>query len=428
VNIIDQKLLVVRDRFRRRFDEEKIRSLADSIAEVGLVNLPVCRQLPDGTIELVAGERRTRAIKLLHDENREVRYHGQLIERNMIPFALLSDLPEHIARQIELDENIQRVDLTWQEVAQATALLHKLRTAQDPTWSVRRTAEEIAEKRNETVRPTIVQARLQLAEHLDNPEVAAASTEREAVKALYRVMERDFLKAAGSSLGPVVETGGHQLQLIDAVEGTRTLHDGSIHLVCTDPPYGMDAQDHVEAGPHPYNDKWEYIRGIFVSLFPELVRVMAPKSHLYLFTTFEHTHEVMEMLRDVGLDVWPRPLIWVRNTQHAVVPYLGPLYQYECIIFANKGKRPVNVQQSDVLNYNAVSVSEKRHKAEKPVPLIENLLRRSINPGGVVLDPFCGSGPIFEAATNVSCTAIGFDTDPSAIELSRERIARKGNG
>ena len=75
---------------------------------------------------------------------------------------------------------------------------------------------------------------------------------------------------------------------------------------------------------------------------------------------------------------------------------------------------------SDVLTYAAAQ--NKEHAAQKPVELYVDLLKRSTIPGSLVLDPFCGSGVVFEAAKTLGLRAIGFDKDPMAFQISRGRL------
>jgi site-specific DNA-methyltransferase (adenine-specific) len=62
------------------------------------------------------------------------------------------------------------------------------------------------------------------------------------------------------------------------------------------------------------------------------------------------------------------------------------------------------------------------HAAQKPVALLEDLLRRSALPGNVVCDPFCGSGSIFPAAHALKCRAVGVELDPASYGISVQRI------
>ncbi len=65
------------------------------------------------------------------------------------------------------------------------------------------------------------------------------------------------------------------------------------------------------------------------------------------------------------------------------------------------------------------------HPTEKPVDLLEILIRTSCPPGGVVGDFFAGSGAAGEAARNAGRGYVGSEIDPAMAEKARERLASK---
>jgi DNA modification methylase len=62
------------------------------------------------------------------------------------------------------------------------------------------------------------------------------------------------------------------------------------------------------------------------------------------------------------------------------------------------------------------------HKTVKPVRLMEYLIRLVTPKGGIVLDPFCGSGTTLIAAEKLQLHWVGIDNDPDAIEISNARL------
>ena len=67
--------------------------------------------------------------------------------------------------------------------------------------------------------------------------------------------------------------------------------------------------------------------------------------------------------------------------------------------------------------------SNKRfHTCQKPVPLLERLIRVSSNPGAVVLDCFMGSGSTGVACLNTGRDFIGIEIDPNYFNIAKERI------
>ena len=106
-----------RDQPRKIFDEDALAELADSIAKHGVIQPLLVRPMPDGSYQLVAGERRWRASRM-----------AGLIE---VP-VVIKELSDDEAMALALIENLQREDLNAIEEAQGIkALMDTLSLAQD---------------------------------------------------------------------------------------------------------------------------------------------------------------------------------------------------------------------------------------------------------------------------------------------------------
>lgn len=89
---------------RREFDEEKISELAESIKQNGLLQSITVRDLEDGFFELIAGERRFRALQKLNKKSTK---------------AIIKELTDEQMATLALIENIQREELSPIEEANA---------------------------------------------------------------------------------------------------------------------------------------------------------------------------------------------------------------------------------------------------------------------------------------------------------------------
>lgn len=89
---------------RREFDEEALQELANSIREVGIITPITLRQMPDGSYQIIAGERRWRASKIAG--------------LTSIP-AYIRTVEDNNVMEMALVENIQREDLNAIEIALA---------------------------------------------------------------------------------------------------------------------------------------------------------------------------------------------------------------------------------------------------------------------------------------------------------------------
>ena len=105
INEIDiQKIVPNPNQPRRDFDQESLNELADSIAEIGIVQPITLRKMEDGTFQIIAGERRWRASKLAGKQS--------------IP-AYIRTADDENVMEMALIENIQREDLNAVEIALA---------------------------------------------------------------------------------------------------------------------------------------------------------------------------------------------------------------------------------------------------------------------------------------------------------------------
>lgn len=66
------------------------------------------------------------------------------------------------------------------------------------------------------------------------------------------------------------------------------------------------------------------------------------------------------------------------------------------------------------------------YQTQKPLSLLERIVRASSNPGDVVLDPFCGCGTAIEAAHALGRKWIGIDITALAIDVVERRLGRRG--
>src|SRR5699024_3177282 len=90
-----------------------------------------------------------------------------------------------------------------------------------------------------------------------------------------------------------------------------------------------------------------------------------------------------------------------------------PVFKYQAK--APKKERPV-IEREDG--------SKIQHATVKPLALMEWLVSLIVPPGGVVLDPFAGSGTTLQAAINKGFQPIGIEQDADYIQLINKRLGR----
>lgn len=428
-------LKISENRQRREFNEESLAKLSNSIIRKGLMHPVVVRKEGEDYF-LVAGERRVKAIDMLGALFSDFKCNGEVVPKDCYPCTLLEDLDEIEMEEAELEENVLREDLTWQELAQATARLHELRKKQKAPSGERQTilqtAQEISGDEESSTGATEVSQSLILAQHLQDPDISGAKTRRDAL----RVLEKKAKREHRANLAETFKAGGgaatskHTLSHASMEDFCPTVPSGSVQVFVTDPPYAINAQnfgDQVKT-EHDYDDAPDKVWPTLERLAQESFRIAAKQAHIYCFCDIVNFTKLADIFRAAGWDVFRTPLIWFKSNGIGVapIPTGGPRRTYEAILFANKGKRETNFLGLDVL---AVPADMQRdHGAQKPVDLYRELIKRSALPGDTVADFFVGSGPIYPAAELENCIAIGCERKESNFNIALERLTKLEKG
>lgn len=415
------------ERQRKFFDMAKVIELANSIQSLGLLQ-PIVIQ-PDGT--LVAGERRLRAIKHLLALGVPIRANGEVLDLGLAPTLLFGDPSEIALCEAQLDENLRREDLTWQERAAAIDLLHRLRQRTNPAQTPIDTAKEVTGGNVGDAASTIHNS-IKVAKYLADKEVSAAPTLKDAIRVLRRREEKTRLATLAENVDVTKLSDTHILYKCD----WRTADDiqpASIDVILTDPPYGMGADSFKDGGGasstlHSYDDvggaEWQQMMCEF---FEWSYRVTKPKAHLYVFCDIDQYTFLRLGFNNAGFRVHRTPLVYAKShalSRRVPWPTSGPRRGYELILYAVKGDRNVNKIASDVVGPYNMEGPHSGHAAAKPVELYTELLSRSVTAGDIVCDPFAGTGTIFPAAQGAKCRAIGCEIDPAFQGMCTERLTK----
>ena len=437
-------LTISPDRQRREFDPEALEELGTSIQKLGLLHPIVVRESSEGKYRLVAGERRLRAITQIYDLWEEtIRCDGEQIPFRHVPCLSLGELTPLEAEEAELDENLRRKDLTWQEHAAALKRLHMLREAQADahnlsvqraedrqSHSVTKLATEVLGRSDGAFRDAI-RKELIVADHLDNPEVAKAPTVAEAFKVLKQQEQRTKNEALAKEVGASMDSDFHTILQGNSLDLlTSPDFQSRFDVICSDPPYGMNAHQFGDAAgrmsvgsgiTHQYDDSYENWQSLMSALIPRLFACAKPQAHMYLFCDFDRFHELKVLCQAAGWYVFRTPLVYFKTGGGRVpLPEAGPRRCYELVLYAIKGKKPVTHIYPDVIQ--AAADSQESHGAQKSVAVFQNLLQRSCNPGDTILDPCAGTGTTALAAHNLKCRATCIEQSPEYFGVMVKRV------
>lgn len=423
------EIIIPPDRQRQEFNADKIAELSHSLENQGLLHAPVMRE-EAGKLILVAGESRLKAIELLWFTGGTLRYNNEVIPKGRIPYVTLGQLTPLEAEEAELEENLKRADLTWQEQSAAHQRLHNLRvkqaTAEGRIHTVADTSLEVRGRsdgayQNQTRKELIV------AQHLSNPEVAKAKSTEEAFKILKRQEAAVANVALAKEVGKTYSSSLHKLLNINCLTWMAEQPGEQFDCILTDPPYGMGAQDFGDGGgklsnsEHHYDDSFESWVELMQVWCPESFRMAKKQCHAYVFCDQANFPKLKEMMEAAGWYVFRTMLIAHKpNSGRVPLPTMGPRRQYETILYAIKGQKNVNSIASDVISTTADA--NLTHGAQKPVALYTDLLKRSTRPGDAVADFFGGSGTMLAAAQELKLIATVTEQNPEYFAMAYKRL------
>lgn len=205
----------------------------------------------------------------------------------------------------------------------------------------------------------------------------------------------------------------------------------AIQCIITDPPYGVGFKSNYAILPKGKTFATE-IEGdadvdgavlLFKEVMARLVPQLAEHADVYVFTRWNILQPWIDAVTSLGLKP-TNCLVWDKQT-----PGLGDVVgsygnSHEFIIYAKKGRRPVRERRSSILSVDRVDNKNHFHPTQKPVDLLEILIRQSTDPGELVVDPFCGSASTVLAAQNIGRRCIGIELEERYVNFGRERLSQ----
>lgn len=245
-----------------------------------------------------------------------------------------------------------------------------------------------------------------------------------------------------STLGPYALGQVHQGEALDLL---RAIPDDSVDMLCTDPPYssgGFTRGDRTAdpalkycqggetlgrisfSGDNRDGRSWAYWCALWLS---EAHRITRPGAYALMFTDWRQLPLATDAMQAGGF-VWRGIIVWDKG-ENARGPHPGYFrHQAEYIVWGTKGPLDPDARDSRgpggpwraVLPY-PIKHDDKHHMTGKPTPLMRELVSRS-RPGGIVLDPFAGSGTTIVACNAEGRHGLGFEFAPENVRISNERI------
>jgi len=238
------------------------------------------------------------------------------------------------------------------------------------------------------------------------------------------------------SKGVYVATVGDAKALIiegDSWQVIRDLEDESIDAIITDSGYTC-LNDFVSMGTtRKKTNEWGFeTRDIDPELLGEMLRILKPGGHFFSFLpadsqkTLDYNNSFIQTAIKSGF-TFNKRFIW--NKKVIGMGYNGRA-KYEQIIFLSKGKRTMPYDRSipDLLSHKRISPNARIHEAEKPVELIEDIVKFCSKEKDVILDPFAGTLPLAKACLKLNRNAICIDISRKIIDIAVPSLKKIAEG
>lgn len=400
-------IVVSRERLRDA-DEKAVIDRKNSIAQFGQLTPIIVDDAGEGKWNLIAGLHRwlaVRALKWTH-----------------IAAVLRDSLNELEARQLELEENVQRLDMTWLDKAKAIAEIDKLRKVVDPNWTARLTAQVAKVDAADVSRASSVVRAVELWPELaDSKSLHQAMTRaKDKARQVYRVED---VKASPELYASIEERIWHG----DSTKRIREVADGSVDFVLTDPPFGIDYDERkadTTGSTSTYKDNEELYLGI-LGMAPELFRVIRDNGTLIWFLGISWYERAKVAFRAAGFNVDEIPIIWDRSDGKCFTSRPDRWFArgFDIALHAIKGDaKLVQRGKNNILRIPPVENSDRELVVERPVELYQELIRRCTVEGELVADFFVGSGSCPAAATSLKRRYFGIEQDAERRAVAIKKI------
>lgn len=236
---------------------------------------------------------------------------------------------------------------------------------------------------------------------------------------------------AVTQAGDVWLLGPHRIacgSAIDEATYSRVMRDDLADMIWTDPPYGVDYVGKTKDSLRISNDDLGGLPGLLQAAFGHMVRFAKPGTPVYIAHA-EATRTLNQAAIEAAEIKFRQTLIWVKNT--IVLGHSDYHYSHEPIAygFTQGPGRPGrggprwygNDSQSSTLFFDKPGRSAE-HPTMKPVALIDAMLANSLPAGGLVLDPFAGSGSTLIAAHQRAGQARLIELEPRYVDVTCRRF------
>jgi site-specific DNA-methyltransferase (adenine-specific) len=248
---------------------------------------------------------------------------------------------------------------------------------------------------------------------------------------------------------PYFENAKHGIRLFqgDCLEILVTLPDECVDLIFADPPYflsGGGITCHAGKMVSVNKGEWDVSKGIEANhefnlkWLGECQRVLKKNGTIWVSGTSHIIYSVGFAMQQLGYKIL-NDIVWYKTNAPPNLSCRYFTHSTETVLWAAKNKKSKHVfnyaemkaenkgkQMRNVWQISAPGADEKKfgkHPTQKPVALLDRIIRASSNPGDLVLDPFCGSATTGVAALRNSRRSVGVEREGQYLKIAALRLS-----
>jgi site-specific DNA-methyltransferase (adenine-specific) len=228
----------------------------------------------------------------------------------------------------------------------------------------------------------------------------------------------------------------------DSLDVLRQLPDGCVDAVVTDPPYcsgGISEAARTRAAGQGLRSenirRFGWFTGdnmgtaglawLLRTVAVESRRVVKPSGSLLVFCDWKMHAAIQPAVESAGLR-YQGLVVWDKGSMGLGT---GFRCQHELVLHYTYGAPEYHAADvGNVVGGGRVRAGDREHQTQKPVALMRQLLRVVAPPGGLILDPFAGSGSTAVAAVQLGMRCVGVEQDSEHCETARRRVAEAMGG
>ena len=226
----------------------------------------------------------------------------------------------------------------------------------------------------------------------------------------------------------------------DCIEVMKDIEDESIDLVFTDPPYNVSGKNknipiYKKGKPTMVNrdyGEWDYLFDP-IPFLEQAKRVLKDNGSIIVYTSEQLLGEYRDWFE---LHMHPKQLlIWIKPNAIPQLMEVGYRQTTELLFWALKNKNTkanpnfIFSEQTEMTNviYSPTAMGNERtaHPTQKPLSVTKKIIATHCQIGGIVLDPFAGSGTTGVAAMQLNRNFIMIEQEKQYYEIAKRRLEKE---